>query len=275
MEKQEAWGHCLLRMKNGKGWSQTGKWTSIIDFTSQQMTLLDTEHKTIATLPVADLPDKMGALMPKMPEEAAKAMAAIKTSVDFKNTGGTDTILGIQAEEREMVLTMEIPVPGGAQSGMTMKMVMQIWTAKADEGLHNQAIRELMGYRLWTNYFMNPVRMMQKMMANLPGTSDAFKPMLEELSRTNAVMLRTRMAVHISLPPEAQKAMAAQNPGAGALDPNAPLFETIQDAVELSDSPVDASVFQLPADYQTIAADELLKTMMHSQMEAMGALQKP
>jgi hypothetical protein len=259
MQKSQAsWGNSVLRMKNGKCWSQTGMWTSIIDFVGEKMTLIDPQHQTYATLPVADLADKMAALMPKqqMPEEAIKAMSAMKTSAESKVTGRTDTIVGVQAEEREFVLNIELPMPAGVnRPAMTMKMAMRIWTAKPDEALHSQAIRELAGFKLWTNYFMNPSRMMEKMLANMPGHEDFLKKMTTELWANKGVMLRTSVAMYLPMP--------------GA-NPDSPMFEMTNEAVELSSASVDEAVFRLPGDYKSIPADDLLKVVFDKQMAAMA-----
>jgi hypothetical protein len=45
-------------------------------------------------------------------------------------------------------------------------------------------------------------------------------------------------------------------------DPEAPFMEWIQEAVELSTAPQDASLFQAPADYRRVPVEELLESMM-------------
>ena len=258
MEKalQASAGNYAMYMKNGKAMSKTGWWTAIIDFAKEQMTLIDTDHQTFATSRAADLPDKMAALMPKVPEEAQKMMAAMKTRFDTRMTGRMEKIQGIQAEEREMTLTIEMPMPQGApQPAMTLRMVMQFWTAKPEEALTNQAVRELMGVNLWANSFMNPAATIQKMTTQMPGMGDALKSMTEELGKNKAVMLRTRTAMYIPMP-------------GAAGDPNAPTFEMTQEAVEVSSAPVEERLFQVPADYKAIPAEELLKGIMQRQMAA-------
>ena len=173
------------RMKNGKSWTNVGQWTYIIDYTTQQLTLLDNEHRTFTKLPQAEFSDKLGermsALMPRMPDAVKKSMEGMKTSVQSKKTGRTDTIQGIQAEEREVEMTVEMPMPAGApEAGMNMRMVIRIWTASPQEALRNQAVREFTGYSIYANQFMNPLGQMQKMMGNFPGFAETFKPLYTE-----------------------------------------------------------------------------------------------
>jgi hypothetical protein len=118
-------GKYTLLMKNGKAISEMGRWNSIIDFAKEQMTLVDTENHAYSTMPASALTDKVASMIPALPESAQKVMASMKTHFESKKTGRAESILGIPAEEREMVLSIEMP-----QANMTMRMVMQVWTAK-------------------------------------------------------------------------------------------------------------------------------------------------
>jgi hypothetical protein len=263
-------GQTTLRMKNGRAWTNAGAMVSIVDYPTQQITLVNEGRKSISRLGLTDLHDLMLSLMTsskssggnkEMPEEAKKAMEAalanMKTSFESKKTGRVDTIQDIQAEEREATLTIEMPGPaGGRAPAMTMKMVMQIWTAKAEETLRNQAVRELTGYNIYANYFMNPAGMLQKMTANLPGAGNAFKAMAEDFSKNKTIMLRTRTSMYVPLP--------------GMPDPNTALFDMTQEAVEVSSTPIEEAVFEIPADYKTIPSDEFMKSFIQDQVAAMG-----
>jgi hypothetical protein len=204
-----------------------------------------------------------------MADMMAKMLANLKTTFNSKKTGRTDTIQGIQADEREITLTIEMPIPmGGPDAVIHMKMVSQMWSARPEEALKNQAIRELAGYNLYAHYIMNPANMMQRFTSGMPGATDAFKSMTEELSKTKGLLLRSHVSMYMPLPPSAVKQMAQQNPGAGPINPDAPMFEMTQEAVELSSAPVDAALFQIPADYKVSAADDMVKGLFQSQMAA-------
>jgi len=279
-----------LRFKNGKGWTDMNSWTSLLDYTTQQMTLIDPKQKMFCTLPAAEFTEKLFAAMPKfgklpkmdnVPEEQQKAMtdmmakmmANLKVTFDSKKTGRTDTIQGIQADEREMTIAIEMPMPkGGAQSVMHMKIVLQVWGAQPGEALKNQAIRELTGYNLYANYFMNPAGMLQKMFSSMPGYAEALKSMTEEFSAAKSPMLRTHMSMFAEMDPKAAQKAADQNPGAGPVDPNAPMFEMTHEAVEISGAPVDEAVFRIPADYKAIPPEEIIKNMIQSQMSFTGTV---
>lgn len=240
-----------IRMKNGKAINETGSFTSIIDYATKQVTLIDREHKTFATLSLADFHDQAAAAIPDMPEDAQKALQNVQTTVESKKTGKSDTISGIHAEETETVMQMQIPTPPEHPGGMSMKLVMHIWTATQEETLRNQAVREFTGYKLYANRFMNPAAMLQKM-ASLPMAKD-----LSSLVNENAMMLRMQMETFIQLPPEAAAVM--QKMGA---DPNTPMSTMTMDASEVSSATLEDAIFQVPVDFQKVESSLLLKQLI-------------
>ena len=76
-------------------------------------------------------------------------MAAMKFGADSKMTGRSATIQGIEADERELVITIEGPPMPNVPPGPMMRMVVQFWTAKDAETMRVPAIREVTGYNLW------------------------------------------------------------------------------------------------------------------------------
>jgi hypothetical protein len=258
-----------IRMKGNKGYTTAGNWIEIFDYVKQEVTLLDPEHKTFATLPLSQLGDKLAGAVPQgTPEQmqaAEKALAGMQTKVDSKMTGKTAEILGIRAEEREVTLSMSIPMPAGkAPSGIDMstKMVMHIWTAQKEEALRVPAIRELTGYQAWQKYVMNPGGMLEKLAGKMPGMATAIGPLMDEMSKNQSVILRTHMEIYVPFLAMLAKQMAAQGQKFPALDPDAPMMEMNQEVAELSSAPVDASLFEIPADYKAGAADDILQGMI-------------
>lgn len=267
---QSGAANMTMRMKNGKGLTTMGRWTTLADFAKEQVTLIDNEQHQYATMRPGELADHLGASMPQLPEEARKAMSAMKVDFKSKVTGRTETINGVAAEEREVAMTMEMPNNMGA-----MRMMMQIWSAKSDAGLTNAAIRELMGYNLWAYSFMNPASTMQKMTSHMPGLADSMKQMIDEFAKAKAVILRNTTSTYVPLPPAAIEQLAKMNPGGPPPDPNAPMMKINQEVAELSTAPVDAKLFEIPADYKSVPAADLVKTMFQSQMQAAGGAPKP
>src|SRR6478736_4596439 len=48
-----------IRMKGGKGYTNTGKFLFIVDFDRQDLTMLNSENKSVAVLPVSQYAEKM------------------------------------------------------------------------------------------------------------------------------------------------------------------------------------------------------------------------
>jgi hypothetical protein len=270
-----------IQMKGNKGYTAAAHWTEIFDFVKGDVTLVDPAHKTFAELPVSQLGEKMAAAIPQMStaqnDSMQQAMASIKTNVESKVTGKTAEIQGVQAEEREVTLTMDIPMPAQMnQTGPTMKMVMHVWTAKKEEALRVPAIRELTGYQTWQRYVMNPVGILEKLTAKMPGMSNAITPMLEETFKNPSVILRTHIEIYMPFLATLAKQMAAQGKSMPiTIDPDAPLMEMNQEVTELSSAPVDASLFEVPKDYSAIPVDDMVKGMIKAQGAAMAPAAAP
>ncbi|MGC9946673.1 MAG: hypothetical protein ABSF64_09935 [Bryobacteraceae bacterium] len=265
-----------IRMKGNQGYTTAGKWIEIFDFTKGDVTLVDPASKTFAALPLSQLVDKMAGAMPQAAPQQMQAvqqiLASMKTSVDSKVTGKTTEIQGVQAEEREITFTMEMPMPAGMPKptgpSINVKMVMHIWTAKKEEALRLPAIRELTGYQAWQKYIMNPAGMFEKLAGKMPGMANAIGPLVDEMSKNQSVILRNRMEIYMPFLAVVAKQMATQGQSFPALDPDAPLIEIDQEVAELSTAPVDASLFEIPKDYTAVAADDMFRDMFKAQSAA-------
>jgi hypothetical protein len=259
-----------VRMKGNLGYTTAGNWIEIFDFTKQEVTLVDPAHKTVVTLPVSQLADKMANALPHgtsaQMQAAEQAMASVKINVESKMTGKTAEILGVQAEERELTMTMDIPIPAGGnqtgQAGPSVTMVMHLWTAKKEEALRNPAIRELTGYQAWQKYVMNPAGILEKLVGKLPGMSNTMEPMLQEIFKNPSVILRTQVEMYMPFLAAMAKQMSEHGQAGPAIDPDAPLLTMNQEVVELSNAPVDASIFEIPKDYKTVPAEEVIRDML-------------
>ena len=109
----------VIEIKGDKGYSNAGRTISVMDLTKQQITLVDPDHKLFATVYIKDFPGAMGAAMtlPSMPPAAQKFLEAIKSDFSMQKTGKTDAILGIQAEETQWTINLQMIVPAGLPPG--------------------------------------------------------------------------------------------------------------------------------------------------------------
>jgi hypothetical protein len=268
-----------IRMKGNQGYTTSGNWIEIFDFTKGDVTVVDPASKTFAALPLSQLGDKMAGAMPQATSQGMQAvqqiLASMKSHVDSTMTGKTAEIQGVQAEEREVTLTLDIPLPAGMAKStgpdINMKLVMHIWAAKKEEALRLPAIRELTGYQAWQRYIMSPAGMFEKLAGKMPGMANVLGPFLEELSKNQAVMLRTHTEIYLPFLAAMGKQMAGQGKTFPALDPDAPVLEINQEAAELSTAPVDASLFEIPKGYTTVPADDMFHAMFKARAAAAAA----
>jgi hypothetical protein len=260
----------VLYFKDGKGYYKHGKLVILTDYTNKQVTLIDTEHKSYATAGFSDFSDKMAAavngMMPSVPESAQRAMAETKTETTTRSVETSDAILGIQADEKELVLTVQ--PPGG--TGMSTRMVMQFWTPKPAEAMRNAGVREVVGYNLYANRFMNPMEGIRKMSEIMPGMTNNFKPLMEEFSQKNLMMLRMKISNYIQISTEMLKNMGEHSPFGPDYDPNSPLSEITMNLTELSTAPVDSAIFQIPEGFQSAPVEDLVKSAMAAMMPDFG-----
>ncbi len=262
-----------IRMKGNKAWSVSGGTTEIVDLTKQELTLIDAAHHTFATFPASEFAAKMAAAVPEIPAAQRKAlqdaMSSIKTKVDSKVTGRTEAIQGVQAEEREIDISMDMPMPAGTQqTGPSVKLAMQIWTAKQGEALRVPTIRELTGFNLWQKYFLNPAGTIARIAGKMPGIGEAVTPMVEETLKNQSVILRVHVDMYMPIMAAMARKMAEKKGDAAvAIDPDVPIMQMNQEVVELSNAPVDASLFEIPKEYTAAPADDLIRGMVQNASE--------
>jgi hypothetical protein len=265
-----------MQFKGGKGAASSAGMDCLIDFTKQEMTLLDAAGKRYATLPAAKAGDEMAAAMPAMPDQAKAMMAAMKVHYDSKLTGQTATIQGVDAEERQMEITVEMPAMPNAPAGPMSRVVLHLWMPKAGEAIKNPAIREVAGYNLFAYATMNPAQMLGKMFQQMPGFGDVFTGMTNDMKTASApVMLRMEMEMYMPM----LAMIAKQNPQAAAMfgpgfDPEAALMTAKQELTEVSTAAVPDSVFQIPEGYKTAPASDIMKDIVAKTQSQMG-VKKP
>jgi hypothetical protein len=253
----------VLRLKGGKGFSTSMGFNSIIDFTTKEITLLDTAGKRYAKLPYDQYGEEMSRAMPEMPAEARAAMPSMKTDVSpARVTGRTAVIQGVEAEEREIAVSVEGPAMPNMPSGPMVKLVIHLWSAKPGEVMRVPAIRELTGYSLWSYATMNPTAFMDKMMKQLPGLGGAFVPLMEEMQK-GATVLRVHMDMFMpAMAAMLQRMPAGGNASGASSDPNEPFVQMNQEVAEISAAPVPDGVFQIPEGYQEAPASDLIKGLI-------------
>jgi len=251
-----------VRVKGNKAYSSLGKLTSIVDLTTQEMILVDGANKRFATTKVGQYGQQVKAAIPALPAQASAMLSSMKPHFESHSTGRTAVILGVQAEEQEFVLSVDMAIPGGpATPSPFMNMVMQVWTAKPEEVQRVPALQEFKNYTAIVNFSTNATEAISQILSVMPGMRDGVGTMMAEMSKNGAVSLRvhTEVAMPIlatmmqQLPPEARKGLPS------GFDPNAPLMQMNMELTELSSDPLDDALFVVPADYQMASLEDILK----------------
>ncbi len=240
----------VIHMKGNKGVTIDDGETTIVDFARQQVTVIDTVRRKYAVIPVAEYAGKMTEEMKDMMPEAgqsvdvAEMLKSMKTTCETKKSGMSETIQGVQAEDREVTCTMTMAMPDsmqGVMPAMSMKFVTRIWTASPSERLRVPGLWQLSGFELWQDRFMNPAGVMEKMVP------EAMKPMTEAMQKDQSATLRSTMEMSMQMP----------MPGMPAGDK--PLMKMTREVVGLSTELLDDSLFSVPSDCSAEPFDQLTK----------------
>jgi hypothetical protein len=247
-------------LKGSKAYAKVFGFTAISDFDGAVITVLDPKNKRYATVSAAEYVAAAGK-QAELPPEARKVLEAMRFDVTSRATGRASVIKGIDAEERELVLSMSMPA--GLQGGPKgMRMVYSIWTPRSDAAVNNPALQELALYTARAYAGMNPADMMQKMFTQTPGMAQKLKAMIDEFKNMQAV-LGFRGAMYVpGMAEMMEKLRQAGQPVPEGLDPNAPMMEFTMDLEEMSTATVPDSVFQVPSDYVLGPMDEVMKSAL-------------
>jgi hypothetical protein len=247
-----------VRLKGTKAYSRIGSFEFIADLATRQATLLDREGKRYATAPMKEVADKFAAALPQMSSEAQRMLGAMKGNFESKKTGRTDTILGIEAAEREGILTVDGPAMPGAKAAVPMmKMIVRFWTAKPSEVQRIGSLREFMNYSQQSSAFLNPADLIRHMTGKIAGFAQGIGSMIDDVQKDRSVLLKAHLEMQMPF-----MARMAQQTGKGAMDPDKPFVTVDQSLVEISDAPVQDAVFQVPKGFQPAPMEELIKALM-------------
>ena len=242
-----------MRVKGGRCSYSFGPLSMIIDAAKGELTLLNPSKKQFATIPAASYADRLTAAQP-FPAAAQQALQNIKMDVQSSKTGQTAVINGIQAEDNQVVLTMDVP-----GSPVSIRMEMHEWLAAAAELDRVAPLKELAGCSAAAGS-ADPSSMLQKLFGQMPGAGEKLSEAVRALSANKGTPgLKTEMAMYM---PGLAALIQAQAGGAAApVDANAPIMTMLMSLSELSLNPVPDSEFQIPADYKEAPLEDLYKAL--------------
>ena len=244
-----------LQINGDRAYSTMGRMFAVTDYAKGEITVMDPETKRFATVPLGDYMAKMLAAqkLPAMPPDAQRIFDNMKLDVKTSKTGQTETILGLHAEESLLVISMELT------AGMQMRTEIHLWAASADELKRTPALSELAAWMARPKGGFDPVEVMTKSLAGMPGIGEKVRgPVHEMMKAGGGPVIRMRTATYMP-------AMAAAMGGA-----DQPVVEVAMDLAELSAAAVPESRFAVPAGYQTAAMEDLLSALFPAVQAPMG-----
>jgi hypothetical protein len=255
-----------IAVRGGKFYANTSLSDMIADLPNDKLTLIDSANKHYITMPVSQYAEQLTGTVPKLPAGMQALLASIKLTVDSKETGRTAEILGIQAREHEIVLSLGIPMGQGAPLSPVMKIVMQLWRAGPDEIARDPALQEFVASGFLTLGGTNPAEAIQKMLSQFPGISDSLAAFTKEAIDPHSVTLR--MHAEVSMPilammmPRATGATPTGATPAPAVDPNAPIMEVNEELTSISTAPIPDSTFAVPDGYTAVPLADFMSGIM-------------
>ncbi len=236
-----------LELKGDRVRTAMGEMYSVADYAKGEILLVDPKTKRFATAPLAEYAAKvMGSqVLPAMPPDAQRIFDNMKLDVKTSKTGKTETTHGIRTEENVLTISMEM----GA--GMQMRIEIHNWTAGAEELRGMPALHDLAAWAERKRDGLDPMEMMTKAMASLPGLGEKLRaPMQEMVKGTGGVVIRMQARTFVP-------AMAQMSGGS-----DEPLSEVSMELAELSTAPVADARFEIPAGYHSAAMEDVLKDAM-------------
>ena len=181
----------LSQFKNGRGFtSQAGRpylrLQQTGDHPARQRgeTLCNTAGRAIQDAIAAAMPDA---------QRGQGDVGRDENRTQSKATGRSAAIHGIEAEEREIIMTTDAPPRPNlpAPAGPMMRMVIRCWTAKAREVMRVPAIANLPGTFLRRRYHQ-PAVVSEKMIQQMPMARDIASIAKEMQSGGTPVVLRVQ-----------------------------------------------------------------------------------
>jgi TonB family protein len=140
-------------------------------------------------------------------------------------------------------------------AGMQFRSEIHTWAAAADELQRTPELRELGAYAGRPKGGLDPLEMMTKSLAGMPGMGEKLRgPMQEMMKAAGGAVIRMRVASYMP-------AMAQNSGGNGG----EPVTELTMELAELSMAPIPDSRFEIPTGYQMVAMEDLLSAMFPSQ----------
>lgn len=265
-----------MRLKNGRVEQDGGMFTGVLDSTNSQITFIDSKRELLATASLEELIGQVIASLPAPPNPSPQAklfLQSMTMTYASQKTGRTEITLGMATEETEMTASLNVVLPPSmqallpntsAQPGVPvtlLKIVMHLWYPAQTEVARVPALGEFASF--WSDhtsasgYVSGLTAGMQKLLVNYPALASGLAAMAADSFKNRGVMLKTDIDVYAPVLAQLAPMMKAQ--GMPSFDLSAPILEFSSEAVEVSSTPIDDSVFGAPRGYRAVPIAEFLR----------------
>jgi len=243
-----------IQVKDDRGFWGTSKFKTVVDYSTKQVTVIDSVGKRFATIPMDRYPAAANAAMPE-PTAAAQAGAA-KANFTTRKTGRTQIVLGLPTEEYEATLSLPAPVAlAGRYSSQVAKTVMRLWMAKPEDLLHI-GVSYSMDKMSWFIIHMNPAVYLQKAVGRYPSYGDEFASYITQLSKDGALVMQAELDVYAPTLNMVGRELAGESP---VLPPDTLVLQVSEEIQGLAFDLLENAAFNVPVDYDEVDVKELLR----------------
>jgi hypothetical protein len=242
----------VMRLKGTKTLSVIGPLSGIVDSADGTITLLNPATKQFAKMSMADYLASLQSMI-AIPPAAQQMLAGMNLDVASSDTGQSGMVAGIRATEHLLSVTVSMTMPGGpAQASPMVRLDMHMWRASPDDLSRVPALREYAATVERAMTVFNPAEAVQQMFAQIPGLGDKFRAAMQDVSKGSGnLMVKMQESVYMPI-------MAQLAPGT---DPKAPMMEMNMSLADVSEAPLDSTLFDVPSDYNPAPVTELIKAL--------------
>lgn len=270
-----------------------GQTPMLLNFVTKEVTFLDPAGKRYATGRLDDLVAQMNAATASssssastssLPPAAKMILQQLRLDFSSQKTGSTDAVLGVPVTQSVWTIVLEmpasaLPLPGLAPAGggqvVLAKFVVHAWLANPNDIARNAALTQFSSRGSTMKYLYDPDTLF-KSLSDYPALQDSLSSIFKRYMNKPPTVLK--LDADMYLPVLAQAIPLLQASGQKLppnFDPNASLGNISMEMTQLSDAPIDPSVFKVPAGYTSVPLNQVLGGVTKSATPAPGSAFAP
>jgi hypothetical protein len=247
-----------LQARGDKGFFGTSKFKVIVDYSKQEVTIIEPAARRFATVAMKDYPAAVRAAMPEIPTGVQQVLEPSRAKFAINKTGRRDNILGLPAEEYEAVFSID-PPPALASKyhDAIAKTVLRLWIT-SPEDLTRIGVSYYMDRLQWLTTNMNLVVLTQLGLGGLPGGGREFTAAIDQLTRENALVVQAELDLYAPTIGMVEQEMARKETSASPPLSNLIIAEIVAELGGLSFDPIEDADLSVPVGFVKVTPLEIL-----------------